>query len=171
MPEASLDFDLPESGATESLGRALARSIPSAVHTGAVVYLKGDLGTGKTSCVRSLLRTLGVGGPVRSPTYTLVETYNVAALTCVHVDLYRVQKLGEVDELGLRDVVGPGCLLMVEWPEQGEGALPPADLELTLWHAGDGRRARILAKTPLGASWVEHLARDTSLSCYVSNLT
>ena len=137
----SLDFNLPDSGATEALGRALARSLPGGqaagadlaadpdLAAGAVVYFQGELGAGKTTCVRSLLRTLGVAGLVRSPTYTLVETYPVGVLTCVHVDLYRLQSLTEVDELGLRDLVGPGCLLLVEWPEKGSEALPPADLE------------------------------------------
>src|ERR1700736_3708787 len=110
MPRASLDLDLADSSVTEALGTALARSFPGAVRagavqTGAVVYLQGDLGTGKTSCARSLLRALGVVGLVRSPTYTLVETYKLAALMCLHVDLYRLETLTEVDELGLRDLV------------------------------------------------------------------
>jgi tRNA threonylcarbamoyladenosine biosynthesis protein TsaE len=170
MPAPSTHFDLPDSGRTEALGQALARARPG-MESGAVVYLQGELGAGKTTCVRSLLRALGVVGLVRSPTYTLVETYVLPNLTCVHVDLYRLQSLTEVDELGLRDVVGPGCLLLVEWPERGGGHLTPADLDLSLLYAGDGRRARVQAKTPLGMKWLENLARDTSLSVYVSNLT
>jgi tRNA threonylcarbamoyladenosine biosynthesis protein TsaE len=177
MPQDSMHFNLADSSATEALGRALARSFPGGVQTdaplgpGAVVYLQGELGAGKTTCVRSLLRTLGVSGLVRSPTYTLVETYNLAALTCVHVDLYRLQALTEVDELGLRDLVGPGYLLLVEWPEKGYGALPPADLELSLRYAGDSRQAGLCAKTLLATQWMQNLVRDTSLSSYVSNLT
>lgn len=171
MPSVSMDFFLADSSVTDSLGRALARSIPSAVLTGAVMYLRGDLGAGKTSCVRSLLRALGADGPVRSPTYTLVETYNLASLTCVHVDLYRIQSLTEVDELGLRDVIGPGCLLLVEWPERGAAALPTADLDLSLLYAGEGRRVCLQAKSPLGAEWLVNLGHDTSLTPYVSNLT
>jgi tRNA threonylcarbamoyladenosine biosynthesis protein TsaE len=171
-----MDIDLADSSVTEALGQALARSFPGAVQTGAlspgaVVYLLGELGAGKTTCVRSLLRALGVAGLVRSPTYTLVETYNLAALTCVHVDLYRLQALTEVDELGLRDLVGPGCLLLVEWPERGGAALPPADLDLMFRYAGDAREATLSAKTLLGAEWLDNLGRDTSLSSYVSNLT
>jgi tRNA threonylcarbamoyladenosine biosynthesis protein TsaE len=165
-----MDFDLRDSSSTDALGQALARALPG-VASGAVVYLQGELGAGKTTCVRSLLRALGVAGLVRSPTYTLVETYVLANLTCVHVDLYRLQSLTEVDELGLRDVVGPGCLLLVEWPERGGGHLTPADLNLTLLYAGDGRRARVQAKTGLGTEWLENLGRDSSLSVYVSNLT
>src|ERR1700691_2881068 len=129
MLRVSMDFELADSSVTEALGQALARALPAAPQ-GAVVYLQGDLGAGKTTCVRALLRTLGVTGLVRSPTYTLVETYDLAALTCVHVDLYRVQVLTEIDELGLRDWVGPGCLLLVEWPEKGGCALPPADVNV-----------------------------------------
>jgi tRNA threonylcarbamoyladenosine biosynthesis protein TsaE len=166
----SMDLNLPDSSATEALGQALARSFPDP-HPGAVLYLRGELGAGKTTCVRSLLRALGVTGLVRSPTYTLVETYHLAALTCVHVDLYRLQSLTEVDELGLRDLTGPGSLLMVEWPEKGGAALPPADLNVTLQYAGASRQAGLRATTRLGTEWLGNLGRDTSLCAYVSNLT
>jgi len=168
-----MDLNLPDSSATEALGQALARSLPgavrvdavptSAVPTGAVLYLQGELGAGKTTCVRSLLRTLGVTGLVRSPTYTLVETYPLARLTCVHVDLYRLQSLTEVDELGLRDLVGPGSLIMVEWPEKGGAAVPPADLELTLLYAGEARQASLSAKTKLGTEWLENLQQRSAV--------
>ena len=187
MPRLSMDFNLADSSVTEALGQALARSLPGAVHAGAaagtlaertaaasggaVVYLRGELGAGKTTCVRSLLRALGVTGLVRSPTYALVETYSLDGLTCVHVDLYRLQTLTEVDELGLRDLVGPGQLLLVEWPERGGAAVPPADLDLVLQYADDGRQACLRAATPLGSQWLENLGRDSSLSSYVSNLT
>ena len=172
MLRVSMDLHLADSGVTEALGQALARSLPAGTAPlGAVVYLRGDLGAGKTTCVRSLLRTLGVTGLVRSPTYTLVETYDLAALTCVHVDLYRVRDLAEVDELGLRDLVGPHCLLLVEWADKGAGILPPADLNLMLSYAGDGRLARLSAGTPLGSTWLENLGCDTRLTPYVSNLT
>jgi tRNA threonylcarbamoyladenosine biosynthesis protein TsaE len=101
---------------------------------------------------------------VRSPTYTLVETYVLATLTCVHVDLYRLQSLTEVDELGLRDLMGPGSLIMVEWPEKGGVALPPADLDLTLRYVGEARQAALSAKTLLGTEWLENLGRDGSLA-------
>jgi tRNA threonylcarbamoyladenosine biosynthesis protein TsaE len=173
-----MDLNLADLSATEALGQALARALPGAVRgaapaggSGAVLYLHGELGAGKTTCVRSLLRALGVTGLVRSPTYTLVDTYPLAALTCVHVDLYRVQSLTEVDELGLRDLVGPGCLLLVEWPERGGVAVPPADVDLTLRYAGDARDARLYARTSLGTEWLRNLGRDTSLSSYVSNIT
>jgi len=170
MPRVSMEFELADSSVTEALGQALARALPAAPE-GAVVYLQGDLGAGKTTCVRALLRALGVAGLVRSPTYTLVETYDLAALTCVHVDLYRVQVLAEIDELGLRESVGPGCLLLVEWPEKGAGALPAADVDLQLSYAGNARRARLSAETALGHAWLANLGHDNSLVPYVSNLT
>jgi tRNA threonylcarbamoyladenosine biosynthesis protein TsaE len=119
--------------------------------------------------VRSLLRTLGVEGLIRSPTFTLVEAYPLADVTCVHVDLYRLGPL-EAAELGLRDYFDTHCLLMVEWPEQGGRALPPADIELWLAYQGDARRASLTASSPRGESWRDVLQHDTSLTRYVSNL-
>jgi tRNA threonylcarbamoyladenosine biosynthesis protein TsaE len=170
MAEASLAFDLPDSGATEALGAALAKSFCGA-GSGAIVHLRGELGSGKTTCARSLLHALGVTAPVRSPTYTLVDTYSVASLTCVHVDLYRVQSTTEVEELGLRDMTGSGYLMLIGWPEKGGVAVPPADLLLQLVYRGDARSAALAAGTETGRSWLGKLAIDNSLSIYVSNLT
>jgi tRNA threonylcarbamoyladenosine biosynthesis protein TsaE len=170
MPEAPLRFDLPDSGATESLGRALAKAFPGA-GSGAIVHLRGELGSGKTTCARSLLHALGVTAPVRSPTYTLVDTYSVMDLTCVHVDLYRVQTTTEVEELGLRDMTGPGYLMLIEWPEKGGVAVPPADLHLQLSYQGDARSAALRATSETGKVWLPKLSIDTSLAPYVSHLT
>jgi tRNA threonylcarbamoyladenosine biosynthesis protein TsaE len=163
---------LPSAGDTERLGAALAHSLPRLTKEAAVLYLRGDLGAGKTTCVRSLLRALGVTGLVRSPTYTLVETYQVAALTCVHIDLYRLSGPLEVEGLGLRDQSGANHLLMVEWPERGGNALPLPDLDLRLEYADEGRGAQLEgAATPLGGQWLKNLTDDTSLTSYVSNKT
>jgi tRNA threonylcarbamoyladenosine biosynthesis protein TsaE len=170
MPQAPLSFDLPDSGATETLGKALAASFTGA-GVGAIVYLRGELGSGKTTCARALLHALGVTAPVRSPTYTLVDTHSAAALTCVHVDLYRVQTTTEVEELGLRDMTGPGCLMLIEWPEKGGVAVPPADLKLLLAYKGDARSAALGAASATGRDWLSKLAIDSSLAPYVSNLT
>lgn len=170
MPQAPLSFDLPDSGATEGLGRALAKAFPGA-GSGAIVHLRGELGSGKTTCARSLLHALGVTAPIRSPTYTLVDTYSVASLTCVHVDLYRVQSTTEVEELGLRDMTGPGYLMLIEWPEKGGVAVPPADLDVQLVYQGDARSAALGAASETGKSWLAKLAIDNSLAPYVSNLT
>jgi tRNA threonylcarbamoyladenosine biosynthesis protein TsaE len=178
-----LEFVLPDAPATETLGAALARAYTKgagadadgvSVGTGpvagsAVIYLHGELGAGKTTCARSLLRTLGVAGLIRSPTYTLVEAYQLASVNCVHVDLYRLAGADAVEELGLRDYLGSDCLLLVEWPEKGGGALPPPDLELTFIYQSDSRRARLDARSTSGHRWAEKLAHDTSLAPYVSN--
>jgi tRNA threonylcarbamoyladenosine biosynthesis protein TsaE len=133
MTESPIDLFLRDASATDTLGAALALAYARLTPApGAVLYLHGELGAGKTTCVRSLLRTLGVDGSIRSPTYTLVEAYELPELTCVHVDLYRLQAVAEVEELDLLDYLQRRALLLVEWPEKGACRLPPADLELTL---------------------------------------
>jgi len=170
MPQNSINLDLPNAGITAELGAALAHAMP-ALSAGAVVYLQGELGAGKTSCVRSLLRALGVTAQVRSPTYTLVDTYALANLDCVHIDLYRVSSADEALELGLRDMTGAGSLMLIEWPENGGAAVPAADLRLQLFYAGEGRSASLIASSPTGEEWLRNLVTDTSLAPYVSNLT
>jgi tRNA threonylcarbamoyladenosine biosynthesis protein TsaE len=170
MTDSELELALPDGAATEALGAALARAFPGA-STLATLYLKGDLGAGKTTCVRSLLRALGVKGLIRSPTYTLIETYALEGLTCVHVDLYRLEGAAAVEELGLRDYMGAERLLLVEWPEKGGAAIPAPDVELTLKFSGAGREAYLRASPPRGEAWLRNLRTDTSLERYVSNLT
>jgi tRNA threonylcarbamoyladenosine biosynthesis protein TsaE len=178
---------LPDALATEALGAALARAyaggvaadagvadagrIAGAAAGSAVIYLHGELGAGKTTCVRSLLRALGVAGLIRSPTYTLVETYRSLGMIFIHVDLYRLGGPDAVEELGLRDYLGTDCLLLVEWPAKGAGALPPSDLDVTLTYQDDSRRALLTARTQRGLVWITKLVHDTSLAPYVSNLT
>jgi tRNA threonylcarbamoyladenosine biosynthesis protein TsaE len=171
MSGVPMELSLPDSGATEALGRSLAGTLPGTSITGAVVYLQGELGTGKTTTVRSLLQALGVIGKVRSPTYTLIDTYVLPGLTCVHIDLYRVRSRSEVEELGIRDLSGPGSLMLIEWPENGAGVIPSADLLLLLDYAGAARRASVRAESKFGTSWLAKLLQDRSLSPYVSNLT
>jgi tRNA threonylcarbamoyladenosine biosynthesis protein TsaE len=170
MAKTLLDLHLPDSGITEALGASLARAF-TASSTGAVLYLRGELGSGKTTCARSLLHALGVTATVRSPTYTLVDTYTVGSLNCVHVDLYRLRSWPEVEELGLRDLTGPGYLMLIEWPEKGGAAVPHADVDLQLLYAGESRVASLRALSEVGGVWMAKLALDTSLVPYVSNLT
>jgi tRNA threonylcarbamoyladenosine biosynthesis protein TsaE len=171
MSESHVDLRLKDALATESLGSALAQAFDASGGASAVVYLQGELGAGKTTCVRSLLRTLGVSGSIKSPTYTLVECYPIGDLACVHVDLYRVQGPHEVDELGLRDFFAVRCLLLVEWPEQGAGVLAPADLAVHLDYDGEARRCRVTSATSRGEAWLAMLQRDASLRPYVAHLT
>lgn len=139
---------VPDAEAMEEIGRLLART---AGRPG-VVYLEGELGTGKTTLVRSLLRGLGYSGKVKSPTYTLVEPYALANLTVYHLDLYRLADPEELEWLGIRDLDNRVDLLLVEWPDHGAGLLPPADLVISIEHQGSGRLLRVQTPTPRGQS-------------------
>jgi tRNA threonylcarbamoyladenosine biosynthesis protein TsaE len=111
----------------------------------ALISLSGDLGAGKTTLVRGLIRRLGHQGPVRSPTYTLVEPYDGIEPAVVHLDLYRLSDPEELEYLGLRDLLERRGLMLVEWPDRGSGVLPPADIELLIEHCDDRRRIRVSA--------------------------
>ncbi len=151
-------LQLPEEGTTRVLGERLAASTPNV----AVVYLHGDLGAGKSTLARAWLRALGVTGTVRSPTYTLVERYRLASgREALHLDLYRIGEAGELEFLGLDEA--DTALWLVEWPERGAGALPPADLHVHLGFDGEGRVASLEAGTPAGRSWLERLESSGDL--------
>jgi tRNA threonylcarbamoyladenosine biosynthesis protein TsaE len=135
----------------QSLGEALARRCPP----GTVIYLSGALGAGKTTLVRGFLRALGYAGTVRSPTYTLVEPYATERLTVRHLDLYRLADPEELEYLGVREEVGSEVVFLVEWPERGHGALPPADLEIRIEHLAEGREVEL---RPLGSRGQELVA-------------
>ncbi len=171
MIELALQLRLDDTAATEILGCALARALPSTAVSPAVCYLRGELGAGKTTCVRSLLRALGVTGIVRSPTYTLIETYAAGSVECVHVDLYRLQGPLDLDDLGLREFWTAGHLLLVEWPERAGDALAPPDLDLDLVYHDVGRGACLRAASSLGAQWLAQVRNDSSITPYLSNLT
>ncbi|MET0654738.1 MAG: tRNA (adenosine(37)-N6)-threonylcarbamoyltransferase complex ATPase subunit type 1 TsaE [Pseudoxanthomonas sp.] len=147
-----MHFRLPASEATETLGAALATTRPA--H--AVVHLQGDLGAGKSTLARALLRALGVQGAIRSPTYTLVERYSIPDGEAWHLDLYRIGDVGELDFLGLDEAVA--TLWLIEWPERAGSALPQADLQVQLATQGTGREAALIAGTPVGERWLADLA-------------
>jgi tRNA threonylcarbamoyladenosine biosynthesis protein TsaE len=149
----SLDIKLPDPAATEALGRALA---PGAA-PGRVVHLRGDLGAGKTTLARGLLRGLGHGGRVKSPTYTLVEPYELSSLHFYHFDFYRLKNKEEWEEAGFREYFNAQSLCVVEWPERAEGLLSPPDLKVTLAFEGEARRARVEARTEAGRAWLSSL--------------
>ena len=121
------------------LGGQIACLLP----VGGVVLLHGNLGVGKTTLVRGLLRSLGFEGTVKSPTYTLVEPYHVADRDIYHFDLYRLADPEELEYLGVRDYFRDDALCLIEWPQQADGFLPKADLELTLKHDGAARIAHL----------------------------
>lgn len=139
---------LAQAAAAAARGWAAARIAPL------VVAFAGDLGSGKTTWVRAMLRGLGYGARVPSPTYTLVEHYPIGDLTVVHLDLYRLADQGELENLGLRDwLAEPSMWLLVEWPERSPALAALADLELALEIAGPtARRLRVDARTERGRS-------------------
>lgn len=141
---------------TEGFGARLARSRPPADGLN-VIYLSGDLGAGKTTLTRGFLRELGVTGPVRSPTYTLVEIYTLGSLTALHLDLYRLSDATELDNLGVREWARGGHLWLVEWPERGAERLPGADLVITLTAGDGGHDINVVARTGPGAAWLARL--------------
>ena len=140
-------LDGPES--TEALGARLA----AALRPGDVVALYGDLGAGKTTLARGVLRGLGFNGEVASPTFPIVQPYEELALPVWHVDLYRIEDPAELQELALDEALGDGALL-IEWPERLGGALWPHALRLTLRRDGEGARA-LTAQVPTawGSRW------------------
>ncbi len=132
--------------ATEKLGAVLADVLPD----GVLVFLTGDLGTGKTTLVRGLLRALGYLGAVKSPTYTLLEEYSIAGREIIHFDLYRLTDPEELDLIGIRDYLNVKACCFVEWPDRGRGYLPPEDLVIRISHMQGGRGVGISAASDRG---------------------
>lgn len=142
--------------ASEEAMRALAGRFASALPRGAIVYLRGPLGAGKTTFVRGVLEALGHTGAVHSPTYTLLETYDLADTVVCHCDLYRLTDPADLEYLGLRERFDGAALCFIEWPEKGAGELPPADIEIEIAYADSARRLRF---TTHGAAARDAVAR------------
>lgn len=136
-----------------ALGAALAGGIAPA----RVLHLSGDLGAGKTTLVRGLLRGLGYPGRVRSPTYTLVEPYVLSSLHLYHFDFYRFKDRSEWLSSGFREYFDGSAACIVEWPERAAGLLGEPDVSLALEIDGESRRATLEPRTPAGASWLSQL--------------
>ena len=146
--------------ATTALGADLVRALEQVPSPGSgpwVLYLEGDLGAGKTTLARGLLAALGHQGRVRSPTYTLVESYQTAGRQVHHFDLYRLGDPEELEYLGLRDLLEADALWLVEWPERGGAMLPDPDVRLCLRPEGRGRRAELRPASPRGERWLAAL--------------
>ncbi len=126
---------------TERLGRLLWEKLPEKC----LVFLQGELGAGKTTLVRGVLNAAGYQKAVKSPTYTLVEEYHLAARDVYHFDLYRLNDPEELEWIGMDDYLQQDALCFIEWPQMGQGFLPDADLEINLIHDGDRREAVLTA--------------------------
>jgi len=150
-----LTLDAADQSEQERFGALLARVAPAAC----VIYLQGDLGAGKTTLVRGFLRGLHYRGPVKSPTYTLLEPYQLDGRMVYHFDLYRLADAEELEYLGLRDLLGPDAVLLFEWPERGFGELPDADLQIRILYRGDGRRLNLSAGSGKGEQMMEEIRR------------
>ncbi|MDR5898140.1 tRNA (adenosine(37)-N6)-threonylcarbamoyltransferase complex ATPase subunit type 1 TsaE [Halomonas vilamensis] len=121
------------------------------------IYLEGDLGAGKTTLTRGVLRAYGYQGAVKSPTYTLIEPYELNGQRLYHLDLYRLGDPEELEFIGGRDVLDDEALCLVEWPSRGAGWLPEGDLRIHLSVADSGRVASISAGTECGQQWLSAL--------------
>ena len=150
----SLELYLADTAQTEALGRYLAQLQPAP----AVIYLSGELGAGKTTFSRGFIQACGHPGAVKSPTYTLIEPYELASGKVYHLDLYRLNDPAELEFLGLEDLLTEGGVCLIEWPERASPHLPPADLTVSLHHADGARQARLTAHQPRATAWLTTLA-------------
>jgi len=152
-----MNIDLVDASATEALGERLAEAFSDIVG-GAVIFLYGDLGAGKTTLARQLLRHMGVSGTIRSPTYTLMEPYRANGRDLLHMDLYRLNDPAELHNLGLVDYSPEQTLWLVEWPEKGGDFLPQPDISITLTMAEQARKATVRGLSEAGQGIVLKLS-------------
>ena len=143
------DLSLPDEAATLRLGEACAAGAGS----GLALYLRGELGAGKTTLVRGLLRALGYRGPVKSPSYTLLEPYADLRLNLYHFDFYRFNDQSEWLNSGFREYFNAESFCVVEWPERAGNLIAPPDLDIHLRYRGEARRAALSARSPAGEAW------------------
>ncbi|MFQ3209964.1 MAG: tRNA threonylcarbamoyladenosine biosynthesis protein TsaE [Colwellia sp.] len=159
-----LEYFLPDEAATIAIGSGLAEVLKNAAvqHT-LVVYLNGDLGAGKTTLTRGFVRGMGHVGNVKSPTYTLVEPYELANWRIFHFDLYRLADAEELEYMGIRDYFNSDCCCFIEWPEKGTGLLAKADLIINIAYQGEQRVIELQAESVHGEQVMTELAQIIKL--------
>lgn len=146
-------LELADEAATVAAGERLGAQLTPPV----VLFLHGDLGAGKTTFCRGVLRAFGHRGAVKSPTYTLVEPYEMPAVSVYHFDLYRLGDPEELEYMGLRDYLNDRSLCLIEWPERGAGILPAPDIQVTIRQQGHGRCLMLEANTERGQQIITKL--------------
>ncbi len=149
-----ITLDIPDEAAMLALGARIAEHLRG----GGVLYLHGELGAGKTTLSRGILQGLGVSGRVKSPTYTLVEPYEFAGGHAYHFDLYRLADPEELEYMGIRDYFDPQAVVLVEWPQRGEGLLPAADVRVDIAYRGCARQVRLRPGAGGRTAWLAHFA-------------
>ncbi len=155
MSELKLQF------ADEEAMLAWAHLAATSLQAGQVIHLLGDLGMGKTTLSRGLIQGLGHKGNVKSPTYTLVEPYELGNLKLYHFDLYRLADAEELEYMGVRDYLSNDSVCLIEWPEKGAGVLPEPDLEIHIEQWQLGRQLHVRALTECGKAQLKHWATIT----------
>jgi tRNA threonylcarbamoyladenosine biosynthesis protein TsaE len=148
----SVTVDCTDIRATERLGRAFAEALAVTESGPLLVTLSGELGAGKTTLVRAILRALGHVGPVPSPTYTLLEQYAAGGWDVAHLDFYRLRGAADLESLGVRDLFAGRRLILVEWPENAAGGLPAADVAVAIALPPGGRSMELRTAGPTGES-------------------
>lgn len=158
--EPVLQLQLADEAATMRLGKRLAELISPGMR----IYLDGQLGAGKTTLVRALLHALGHTGRVKSPSYTLVESYTLSRLYLYHFDFYRFKDPNEWIDSGFREMFASQAACLVEWPDKALGLLPEADLEILIVVQGEGRLATLTGRSKAGQQCVSALRSPDGFS-------
>ncbi|MDT9587272.1 MAG: tRNA (adenosine(37)-N6)-threonylcarbamoyltransferase complex ATPase subunit type 1 TsaE [Candidatus Arsenophonus melophagi] len=148
--------------ANEKASIALGYRLANLCQKPIILYLYGDLGVGKTTFSRGFLQGLGYQGYVKSPTYTLVESYSLVPNPVYHFDLYRLTELEELEFIGIREYFDGQAICLVEWPKKGEGILPCADLELYLSYGNHGRQAQLVVLSTYGETLLKNYCNENT---------
>jgi tRNA threonylcarbamoyladenosine biosynthesis protein TsaE len=162
---ALLAVDCTDEQVTERLGHACANALRALERGPVLIALSGELGAGKTTLVRAILRGLGYCGAVPSPTYTLLEQYEVGGWSVAHLDFYRLGSAADLENLGVRELLGGRRLMLVEWPEHVAGGLPAADVTVLIALEAGSRRVQLRAETGPGDALLAAVARQ--ITCQI----